>query len=393
MKRESEIINHLQKRVIKHFGKQISTATDCEKLADALKQNFNANISPQTLRRFFGLIKSTSKTSIFTLDLLSKYCGFRDYESFRQSYSNSELELFFGSDEDNGKNYWRKSEELCRQIIDSPELLVEIHHRLLSYPLARKYFMENHPMRDMIGTVYSQYFLSYLKFNQTNEAKIFAYGFLFHSAFLLENTELMELCYRKVAETDLSEEVYVIPAGLKFGVQLLYADFIEDEDLFRKYFNEMKETRIEYIKASEKSVCSFEYTVLESLIFTERTEEIKFLLENNTPHKVKDYSYIPEDRKQTHDEVWKILCAAAFQKIGDLEKSNAYLKKVNLKNLGIGWKKYYTMFYYFTQIELAEADKREEIILKLQKLIDETHFFYFETQLHNSARLKKWNLS
>ena len=72
MKRESEIINHLQKRVIKHFGKQISTATDCEKLADALKQNFNANISPQTLRRFFGLIKSTSKTSIFTLDLLSK---------------------------------------------------------------------------------------------------------------------------------------------------------------------------------------------------------------------------------------------------------------------------------------------------------------------------------
>ena len=393
MKRESDIINHLQRKIVKRYGKQISTATDCEKLADALKQDFNANISPQTLRRFFGLIKSTSKTSIFTLDLLSNYCGFKDYENFRQSCSNSELELFFGSNEDSGKNYWRKSEELCRQIIDSPELLVKIHHRLLTFPLARKYFMENHPMRDMMGTVYSQYFTSYLKYNHNNEAKIFAYGFLFHSAFLLENTELMELYYRKVSETDLSEEVHVIPAGLKYGVQLLYADFIKDENLFRKYFNEMKETRIKYINASEKSVCSFEYTVLESLIFTERTEEIQFLVEKNTPHKLKDYSYIPEDRKQTHDEVWKILCAAAFQKIGDLEKSNAYLNMVNLKNLGIGWKKYYTLFYHFTQVQLSEPDKREEIILKIQQLIDKTHLVYFETQLQNWATTKQLILS
>src|SRR5690606_2742175 len=151
MKRESGIVTQLQKRVTEKFGKKIYTATDCENLAHDLKENLNEVVSSQTLRRFFGLIKATSKTSIFTLDLLSRYCGFEDYENFRQSCCSGELEQFFGSGEDNGKNFWTKSEQLCRDISGSPELLITTHYRLMSFPLVRKYFMENHPMRDMLG--------------------------------------------------------------------------------------------------------------------------------------------------------------------------------------------------------------------------------------------------
>lgn len=141
------------------------------------------------------------------------------------------------------------------------------------FPLARKYFIEHHPLRDMIGTVYSQCFLAYLKFNTSNQAKIFEYGFLCKNAFLLQNTELMELYYKKVKKTELTDEVHVIPAGLKFGVQLLYADFTDNNLLFRKYFVERKKVRLQYKEASEKSFCSFEYTVLESLVFSNRTKK------------------------------------------------------------------------------------------------------------------------
>jgi hypothetical protein len=222
---------------------------------------------------------------------------------YSEHYSNAELEAFFGEREENERDYWRKGEDLCCRISDSSEMLVSIHHRLMSFPLVRKYFIECHPMRDMIGTVYSQYFLAYLKFNQSNEAKIFAYGFLFHGAFLQQNSELMELYYRKVKETKLKAEVFVIPAGLKFGVQLLYADFIQNEDLFKLTFDEMKSARLSYLHASEKSVCSFEYTVLESLIFTGRIREIKFLVDNNTEQTKNDKRHVPSDRKQTHNEV------------------------------------------------------------------------------------------
>lgn len=389
MNTEYTIVDQLQKNVVREFGKQINTATDCINLAGLLTQKFNTNISAQTLRRFFGLIKSTSESSQFTLDLLSKFCDYKDFEHFSNSYSNTELELFFGNTENTNQNYWQKSEQLCKQITSSPGLLVTTHRRLMSFPMARKYFIENHPLRDMLGTVYSQYFSAYLKFSTSNEAKIFAYGFLFKSAFLLQNKELMELYIKKVKDTEISEEVYLIPAGLKYGVQLLYADFIGNEYLFRKYFTEMKKVRLQYVEASEKSVCSFEYTVLESLIFTNRTKEIKYLIENNTIQKESDKDFIPSKRKITHDEVWKILCATAYQKMGDQKNSDWYLNRVNLENLGIGWEKYYSMMYYFVQLKSADQHEQPNIIPKIKILIDDTYFSYYEDLLNDYLKVSK----
>ncbi len=381
MIKELIIVTHLQKNVKQMFGKHITTATDCEVLANLISQKCNTNISSQTLRRFFGLIKSASASSKFTLDLLSKFCGFLDFKDFSHSYSTTELELFFANTDNNDESYWRKSEQLSKQIAESPELLVSTHHRLMSFPMARKYFIENHPSRDLICTVYSEYFQAYLKYNTSNEAKIFAYGFLFQSAFLHQNLELMELYFRRVKETELTDEVHVIPAGLKYGVQLLYADFTGNEYLFRKYFAEMKKTRLQYIHGSEHSVCSFEYTVLESLIFTNRIKAIKFLLDNNTCQKSNDQSFIPAERKETHEQVWNILCAAAYQKLGNDQKSAEYFDRVNLDNLGIGWKKYYSIIYYFTQLNQTVYNQTEPIISKLKTLIGETYFSYYQTVL------------
>ena len=361
---ENNILTHLQKNVEKQFGKKISTATDCIYLSESVKEKLSVKISPQTIRRFFNLVKSNSGCSLFTLNLLAKYCGFQDFKTFNDAYNCSELEIFFSGKENDQNDFWQKSDQLCKQITDSPELLVSIHHRLMPFPLARKFFMEHHPLRDLIATVYSQYFLEYLKYNTHNEARIFAYGFLFKSAFLAQNEELMELYYNQVQETELTEDVHVIPAGLKYGVQLLYADFIGDEYLFRKYFAEMKKVRLEYINASEKSVCSFEYTVLESLIFTNRTNEMKFLIDNNTFQNYDDLIFIPVHRKQTHEEAWKILCATVYQKIGNQQKADHYFNLVNLENLENGWRKYYSILYYFIQLKNSKNDRETETILK-----------------------------
>ena len=381
MHSEISIVQQLQKRVVEQYGKQISTSTDCNDLARLLTQNFNVNISSQTLRRFFGLIKSGSDSSNFTLNLLSKFCSYKDFKDFGNSYTSSEIEIFFSNTENDDQNYWRKSEQLCREITNSPVLLISTHRRLLNFPMARKYFLENHPMRDMLGTVYSQYFSAYLKFSTGNEAKIFAYGFLFKSAFLLQNKELMELYIKKVRETEISDDMHVIPAGLKYGVQLLYADFTGNEFLFRKCFAEMKKVRLDFIKASERSVCSFEYTVLESLIFTNRTKEMKFLMENNTFQKEDDPIFIPVQRKKTHEEVWKILCATACQKLGDHKNAELYLNRVNLENLEIGWEKYYSMMYYFVRLKSPDKRLLTSLISKLKILINDTYFSYYDTLL------------
>ncbi len=238
-------------------------------------------------------------------------------------------------------------------------------------------------MRDLLGSVYAQYFLTYLKFNHSNEAKIFAYGFLVTGAFLVQNSELMELFYHKVKNTELTKDVYVIPAGLKYGVQLLYADFTGNEYLFRKYLAEMKEVRLKFVEQSEKSVCSFEYTVLELLIFTNRTKEMKFLIENNTFQKTRDEEFVSYQRKKTHEEVWNILCAVAYEKMKDDENRDFYLNKIQLENLESGWQKYYSILYYFVQLKKAESSEKPKILSQLDFLIDQTYFSYYEKLLND----------
>lgn len=113
-------IQILKQDVCKCFGKQIVTAKDCDDLSTLLFQKFNKNLSSQTLRRFFGLIKTDSNASVFTLDLLSAFCGFTDFQDFLTNYSSSELENFFAGNDEFGKDYWQKSEFLCQQISESP---------------------------------------------------------------------------------------------------------------------------------------------------------------------------------------------------------------------------------------------------------------------------------
>ena len=386
MRKDFSVLESLRKEMCEQFGSAVATSTDCNLLAQKIKEKTQKAVSPQTLRRFFGLITSVSQTSNFTLNILSQYCGFRDFAGFCASLSNQELEIFFDSEEDPSKNYWRKSEELCQKISAHPELLVNIHQKLMGLPLARKSFIENHPMRDMLGTVYSRYFADYLKYNTTVEAKIFAYGFLFQSAFLTENYEMMEIYFRKIQETQLSAEVHVIPAGMKFGIMLLFADFSHNEELFQNTFSEMKNAREHYIEASKKSVCSFEYSVLELLIFTERTAEINFLMDHNTQQSKKDLPYVPQDRKETHDEVWKILCASALQKSGKKKEAFRKLKSIRIEKLGVGWSKYYSIHYYHILLKINEGTDASEIISKIQTLIDETSFSYFKKELYETEQ-------
>lgn len=319
------------------------------------------------------------------MNLLAEYAGYTDYKDFENSLNKQELEDFFADQENYSTDYWRRSEHLCHQISKSPELLLHIHHRLLVFPKARKFFLENHPMRDWLGTVYDHYFTTYLKYNQTNEARIFAYGFLFLSAFLQQNTEMMDLYGLKMRKIPLDDDVHVIPAGMKFGVEMLYADYIQDDNAFRKAYSAMKKWREIYVPASKASVCSFEYSVLELFIFTNRTKEMKCLADFNTAQIHPDQAYIPEDRKATHNEVWKIIQAKIYAKAGEKDKAQCFLAQTDLSKLGVGWQKYYSIIYYQTCKELSEENFENQ---ELEKLLQETNFWYFRNEFNKDRSSK-----
>ncbi len=72
----------LKIEICERYKRNVSSSRDCSSLSIAIHETTRRNISPTTLRRFFGLLPSKSGFSRYNLDTLSIYAGYPDYASF-----------------------------------------------------------------------------------------------------------------------------------------------------------------------------------------------------------------------------------------------------------------------------------------------------------------------
>lgn len=79
------MVDALRNSVEAKFGRKITYHKDCKSLSDIIFGITKELISDSTLRRFFGLLATNSNPSRVTLDILSRYVGFHDW----QAYCNS----------------------------------------------------------------------------------------------------------------------------------------------------------------------------------------------------------------------------------------------------------------------------------------------------------------
>lgn len=72
----------LKSEVEVKFGRKITYQKDCNTLSNSILDANKEYISPATLRRVFGFLATNSNPSRVTLDILSRYVGFTDWEDF-----------------------------------------------------------------------------------------------------------------------------------------------------------------------------------------------------------------------------------------------------------------------------------------------------------------------
>lgn len=65
--------------------------SDCNLLSQRIYDETHKQVSISTLKRFFGLIKGNHKPSKYTLDTLSEFVGFDDWNDFRSCYDDLKL--------------------------------------------------------------------------------------------------------------------------------------------------------------------------------------------------------------------------------------------------------------------------------------------------------------
>ena len=87
-RKEIPELQYLRELVEKQYGRKLSTTTDFESLSVIIEKATGDLLSSSTLKRLYGYVSLNTVPRKTTLDILSRFIGNRDYETFRISLSN-----------------------------------------------------------------------------------------------------------------------------------------------------------------------------------------------------------------------------------------------------------------------------------------------------------------
>ncbi len=91
MKSLKPYIKSLLDAVEQYHARPIRTTVDFEALSITIEQQTSERISASTLKRLWGYVADKHEPRRYTLDVLSKYIGHKDFETFCQWLSDQKL--------------------------------------------------------------------------------------------------------------------------------------------------------------------------------------------------------------------------------------------------------------------------------------------------------------
>ena len=82
MQKNNPEISELKQQIEESLGCKMKTSTDFTFLSGAIWERIHENLSASTLKRLWGYVDGADTTRNSTLEILSKFLGFKDWDSF-----------------------------------------------------------------------------------------------------------------------------------------------------------------------------------------------------------------------------------------------------------------------------------------------------------------------
>ena len=117
------------------FGRRIVSSRDCIQLSEEIFHKTKTQLNPNTLRRFFGLVKAENSPSNSTLTILSQYCGFQSLDEVTTINKEGVLS------DSNAENFLHFVVSLFRNV----QLRDEEDETFLNLALNTIYFLNRNP--------------------------------------------------------------------------------------------------------------------------------------------------------------------------------------------------------------------------------------------------------
>lgn len=297
-------IDILKAEVEYTLGRKIMTSKDCIDLSEVIFIKTGFRINSNTLRRFFGLVKTLYPASISTLNILSVYTGassFEDLCNYRRM-SNEKVEketpkllkylttIFQNTQVDNiYDDTFREITQITIKFLNQDKDLAYQFQRAIAKTVnGKQFYFEQFVNIDKLDAFYGKGLRYYISENKTIESQLFGHSLLCFRYWLTDDMESLKSQYKNLIFHDIPEKTDPLICARFFSAKIFFAHANNLDT--SKIIGEANEyySNVKSISEFKNSFPGFELIFSEALLLTGHFNEA--------------YKYITEGIKNNFDD-------------------------------------------------------------------------------------------
>lgn len=363
------------------FGRSIVSSRDCIQLSYDVFQKTKCQLNPNTLRRFFGLVKATYPPSYSTLTILSKYCGFHSIDEVVTLHKDEPVQnpdtenvlhfmvsLFRDAPvkDENDDTFLSMVVNTLNFLNRNPFLADKFQSQIAKTRNGQEFYFEQFVNIDKLNGYYGDGLRYYYTEKQTVNAQVFAHSLLAFRYWLTCNDKMLQNHATAVQHQPVHECTEHFIHGRYYATQLYLAHALQmpvDDIITSAY---QYHNRLQRSVGKKKSFPRFELYLAEALILTGHMEEGLYYAEFAT----KNYK-----TEQEHSD-WRkflqnfyLLQAIALYKKGNHTGANELYEKINMADFYFLRRKFANILYLLLTEKLRKQHTRhsQQLALLLQE--------------------------
>lgn len=383
----SNLPTTLKEEVEQTFGRPIFTAKDCIQLSAEIFNRTKVQISPNTLRRLFGLVKATNSPSKATLNVLAQYCGFyslSDVPLSVQRNGNTEMvqrenvvNFLYGLFQEVPIEEMEKDIllELVKNILLLLNRDLELAHvfqrQIAKTPNGQTLYFEQFIHLDKLNDYYGDGLRYYMYEKKTAEAECFGYAMLTFRYWLSGDDAKLRQSFGQLQAV---YPVYIkdpFIVGRYYAASLFYAHIQGEAPGALLGEAHKYHLGASQHKGRKQEFPFFEYVLSAALVLTGHSGEAQYYMD----YSLEKFDRDPWFARLGNYQILHLLKGIAHSDAGEKGQAGRIFDKTNLSEFSFLSKKFSTILYLWLAGKLKRRIHRKEELL--DALILETGFKRF----------------
>jgi tetratricopeptide (TPR) repeat protein len=367
------------------FGRRLVSSRDCMELSDEVFLKTKERLNQNTLRRFFGLVKSEYPPSQSTLSILSKYCGFETVEeAYKVKEKNPEPEKTINTEsvlhyliavfkDISLENLHDKTFlNLVKHTIEFTNTSDGLADKFQSYIVhtgnGSEVFFEHMGYIDKLNSYYGRSLRYYVQEKGTVKAKLFTNSLNVLRFWLNKDDEQLERITLNLLSDREPQLSTAAMSARYFAAILLHNNVFRVDNQAVRIMMEKHLEALEAGDINQEDLFKYCYIIAEAFALTGQYADALLYIEK-APKIITDPS---QDQSVYYYQCMKLMHCYSLFKIGDEQEAEKILSTVKPADFHFLQKKLCNIFYLYLLRETKHSGKKyqEELLY----LIEETGF-------------------